>query len=95
MEGRLFQPTGAAVRAMSRCDVGLVPQHRVDLGLAAGLIEFECPVQIPMIGDGTRIHPQRLDAIDKVGNTIRPVEQAVMRVAMQMGKRPRLVHGCP
>ena len=45
-------------KATSRCYVRFVTQDRIDLGIFAGLIEFQRPVQIAMVGEGQGIHAQ-------------------------------------
>ncbi len=95
VKSRFFQPARTAIGAMSRSDVGFVTEDGVHVVLAALLVELERPIQVAVVGDGTRIHPQLLDLFDQVGNAIGPVEQAVVRVTMQVCKRPRIVHGSP
>jgi hypothetical protein len=40
-----------------------------------------------MVGDGARVHPERLGLLDQFRNAIGPVEQAVVRVAVEMNER--------
>ena len=55
--------------------------HSAGLGLAQ---ELDRPEHVAMVGQRNRRHPQRLDPLDQVRDLARPVQQAVMAVAMKM-----------
>ena len=46
--------------------------------------ELDRPEQVPVVRQRHRRHPQRLDPLDQVGDLARPVEQAVVAVAVQV-----------
>ena len=46
-----------------------------------------------MIGDRGGVHAHLFGFRDQIGNAVRPIQQAVMRVAMQMHKRTIGGHG--
>ena len=59
------------------------------------VVELECPVQVAVIGDRRGVHAGRFDLLDEVGDAVGPVEQAVVRVAMEMNERRAAVMGVP
>ena len=70
-------------------DVGLVADDRVDLRGLGGLVKLERPVQIAVVGDRQGVHAQLDRAVDKPVDRTRPVEEAVVAVAVKVGERLR------
>ena len=68
-------------------DVRFEAQHRIDARATALVVKFECPVQIAVIGDGQGIHPRPLHLFHDLIDPVRTVEQAVVRVTVQVSKR--------
>jgi hypothetical protein len=48
-----------------------------------------------MVGDGDRFHTERFGLLEKRIDANRPVEQAVLRVDVQMNKGARYARGFP
>jgi hypothetical protein len=48
-----------------------------------------------MIGNGAGVHARLCQLLHKLGNACHAIEQAVMRVTVQMSKRASSVHGDP
>ena len=80
----LFHPGRVFVRAAARGDIGFVSQNRVDPLALWPRNKLQRPVQVPVVGDGQGVHPRLFGLLDQVGNAVGAVEQAVMRVAMQV-----------
>jgi len=72
-----------------RRDVGLVADDRVDLRRLRGLVELESPVKVAVVGDGQGGHAQFDRAVDQPFDRTRPVEEAVVAVAVEVGERLR------
>jgi hypothetical protein len=77
---------GFLVEARARRDVGLATDDRLKPLLLRGLVELDGAVHVAMIGHRHRRHFARVRLVDHVRNAARPVEQAVLRVQMQMNK---------
>ena len=92
--GRLLAPAAGRFldEAAAGRDVGLDAQHRIDAQFLRLLIELQRAVQIAVIGERERVHLQVFRPLQERGDLARPVQKAVMAVAMQMRKR-RHAHG--
>ena len=71
--------------------VGFEPQDRPDLSRLGLLVEGPGAVQVPVVGDGERVHAERLDAVQQVRDPIGAVEERVLAVSMEVGEG----HGLP
>lgn len=88
---RRFARSADDVRHPSGGRVGLIAQDRIDPRVTALGVKLQRPVQVAVIRDRQRGHPQLFDPLDELRDLARPVEQTVMRVAMEVGERPRRV----
>ena len=68
-------------------DVGLHAEDGLDPLPLAGLVKIDHAVHHAVVGDGQRILAERLGARDQLVDARRAVEQAVLRMHMQMDKR--------
>lgn len=75
------------VRAMSWGDVGLVADDGLELVGSALVVEVHGPVDVAVVGHGDGVHAHAFDLLDEVANAIGPVQQAVLRVAVQVNER--------
>ncbi len=75
-----------AVGAVRGGDVRLIADDGVQPGVLAFLVEFDGPEEIAVIGHGDGVHAKRFGERDQLRHPARAVEQAVMRVAMQMNE---------
>ena len=76
-----------AIGAMRRRDVGFVADDGIDAVGGAFLVKLDRAEEIAVIGHGDRVHAERLGQLHQLRHAARAVEQAVMRVAMEMNKR--------
>ena len=81
------------IEPAARGDVGLVAHNRVDVCIAALLIELQCAVQIAMVGERQRIHPQLFGPRDQRIDGAGAVQQAKVTMTMQMDKGLSAHHG--
>ena len=78
---------------MAWSNIGFVAEDRVHSGLFGLLVELECSIEIPMVSNRAGVHAQFLDLFEQVRNLAGPVEQRVVGVAVQVGKRAGFAHG--
>src|SRR5437764_454922 len=78
--------SGFALGARPRRNIGLVTNDRVDPRLLALLVKLDRAVEVAVIGQRDRVHPQAFDVRDQLGNAVGPVEQTVVAVAMEMNE---------
>ena len=78
--GRFFMEAAAGG------DVGLQPEDRIDPQFLGRLIEFYCPVEVAVVRQGQGVHPQGLRPLQQSADRARPVQEAVVAVAMQVGE---------
>ena len=90
---RFALPARALFEPAARRDVRLVTNDRIDPRAAARLVKLERPVQISVIRDRQRVHPQLFRPRDELINRAGSIEQTVMAVAMQMSKWRRRHRG--
>ena len=72
---------------MAGGDIGFVTEYRVDVLLAALVVELHGSEEIAVVGQGQRVHPVGLDLGDQVRDAVGAVEQTVVRVAVQVRER--------
>ena len=70
-------------------DVGLTADDGLEACLRHGRVEINDAVEYAVVRDGARIHAERLQAFHQGGDPAGPVQQAVLRMKMQMGKAHR------
>ena len=70
------------IKAAPRGDIGLDPHDRVNAHFLGGFIEFQCPVQIAVVGQGQGIHAQFFGPLQQAGDFSGAVQQAVMAMAV-------------
>ena len=88
MEGVfLAGDTPTPLRSPPGRDVGLQADDRQDSGRFGLAEQLDGAVEVAVIGQGHRGHPQRLDALDQVRDLAGAVKQAVMAVAVKMHER--------
>ena len=76
---------GLAISAMSRGDVRLVADDRIDAGGLAFLVELDRPEEIAVIGEGRKRSCPRLDVGDELLDSAGAVEvMAVVGMAVEM-----------
>ena len=81
------------VKPRTGSDVRLQTQHRIDALVSALVVELERPIQIAVIRDGEGIHPRPLDLLHDLIDPVCSVEQAVVRVTVQVSERLRCDSG--
>src|SRR5947208_14468605 len=86
MEAGFAATAGLALGTLAGGDVRLITDDWIDAGVLAFLVELDGAVEIAVIGHGDGVHAQLLDAGDQLGNAVGAVEQAVVRVAMEMNE---------
>ncbi len=91
----LLHAAGVPVETAARSDVGFHPQDRIEIVGATFGVEFAGAVEVAVVGNGARVHPHGLRRFDEVGDFRHSIEQAVMRVAVEMNERTRSGHGFP
>ena len=67
-------------------DIGLDPENGLEVGLLGGLVELGRGVQVAVVRDRNRIHPQLLAPADQPVRPVGSVQQGVMRVQVQVDK---------
>ena len=67
-------------------DVGFDPQDRLDALLPREVVKRDRSVQIPMIRDGHRIHPELSHPINELIDPIPAIEQRILGVQVQVHK---------
>ena len=83
-----FPPRGGTVRPVP-ADIGLAADDGLEACFRHGRVEINGAVEHAVIRDGARIHAERLQAFHQRGDPAGPVQQAVLRMKMQMGKAHR------
>src|SRR6516164_3156985 len=87
MEAGVAALAGLALGPLAGGDVDLVANDRVETGRSALAVELDGAVEVAVIGDGQRVHAQRLDARNQLGDAAGAVEEAVVRVTVQVDER--------
>src|SRR5262249_9630991 len=67
-------------------DVGLATEDRLHAGLLGALIKVDRPEQVPVLGGRYRRHAELLHPRAEVGHVDRSVEEAVLRVEVEMNE---------
>src|SRR6185436_17793482 len=83
--GRLLAGLAAA-----EGDVGLESEDGPDPALLGSFIEGPGAVEVAVIGDGERVHAERLDPVEEIRNPVRAVEQGVFAVGVEVDERHRV-----
>ena len=68
-------------------EVGLEAENRAQLARPGLGVELPCPVQVAVIGDGERVHAQRLDPVEQLRNPVGAVEEGVLAVRVEVDER--------
>ena len=90
MEVRLDLGTNpASLSPVPRSDVRLHPDDRLETGLAGLILELPGRVEVAMVGDRERGLFELQGPGDQVVDTVRPVQQGVLAVAVQMDEAHR------
>src|SRR4029079_16873289 len=89
MIGRLAAGVRRTIQSAARRDIGFVSHNGIQTGPAAGLVELDRAVKIAMVGNRQGRHAQLFGPRHQLIDRARAVEQAVVSMAMQMGKRRR------
>ena len=71
-----------------RRNVGFVSDDRIDVMRFASSVKFQRAMQVAMVGDSKCIHPVLDRSLYQSGDRAGAVEQAVMGMAVKMGKFP-------
>src|SRR5260221_13768589 len=87
MEAGVAAAACFAFGALTRRDISFVSDDRVDAGATALAVEFDCAVQIAVIGQRQGIHAEFFGLLNQFGNPVGAVQQRVMAMAMEMRER--------
>ncbi len=82
------EPPAGALGPSTGRDVSLHANDRLDLGRFRLPEKLHGSVEVAVVGHGNGRHPQRLGPLDQGRDLARPVQKAVMAVAMQVDERP-------
>ena len=69
--------------------VRLEPEHRSEASLSGPLLEVPGAVQIAVVGEGERRHPQLLGPVEQRIDPVGPVEKGILTMRMEMNERHR------
>src|SRR5881628_370587 len=72
--------------AVAEGEVRLEAEDGPDLA-RPGLEELPRPVQVAVVGDRERVHAQRLDPVEQVGDPVGAVEEGVLAVGVEVNER--------
>jgi hypothetical protein len=75
-----------AVGAVGRRHVRLVADDRINAGVLALLVEFDRAEEVAVIGHRDRVHAERLGMRDQFRHPVGAIEEAIVRVAMQVNE---------
>ena len=89
MKARLALRSAALFKPASRRYIRLVADNRIDPLVAARRIKLERTIQVAMIRNRQRVHPQLFGPIDQRIDRAGSIQKTVMTMAMQMRKRRR------
>jgi hypothetical protein len=79
-------PLAGRAMVLVLADIQLAAQNRLDpLGLRR-IEKVHRPIDIPVVGHGDRLLPQRRHPVHQLGQVASPVQQRVLRMQMQMRK---------
>ncbi len=78
-----------AVVAIAGRDIGLAAEDQLDVVRLRLGVEVDRPEHVAVVGDRDGVHPELADLREQVFDADRPVEQAVLRVKMEMTERAR------
>ncbi|MEZ4457289.1 MAG: hypothetical protein R2882_12200 [Gemmatimonadales bacterium] len=70
-------------------EVGLEAEDRPELAGLGRLIELPGPVHVAVIGERGTVHAEALEVAHQLGDLVRPVEQGVFAVGMEMDEAHR------
>src|SRR2546426_9191937 len=68
-------------------EVGLEAEDGPDLARPSLGVELPRSVQVTVVGDRERVHAQRLDPIEQVGDPVGAVEEGVLAVGVEVNER--------
>ena len=81
-------PTRAPLGSLAGGDVRLEPDDRLDVGRLGLTEELHGPIEVAVVGHGQRRHAVGLHSGQQLRDFARSVQQAVVRVTMQMDECP-------
>ena len=87
MEVFIAVRAGFLLAAWPRRDVRFVTDHGVHIRLATFLIKLNRAVEVAVIRNRAGGHAEFLGLLDEGGNSIEAIEQAVVRVTMEVNER--------
>ena len=87
MAGGFLGAAGLFLLHRTRCQVHLATDDRLDAFLVRGIVEFDGPEHVAMIGHGDGGHTVTLGLFHQVLDPHRTVQQRVLRVQVQVDKR--------
>src|SRR3989441_6009012 len=85
-QGDISRRLLARVPAAER-EIGLKAQDRSDVSGFRFGVERPRAVEVAVVGDGERIHTQRLDPIEQIGDPIGAVEERVLAMRVEVNER--------
>ncbi len=83
---------GSSIATVPWSDIRFITQNRFYVALFTGSVKIERSVKVAVVGDRNRVHAVAFDFGNQVGNAVGSVQQAVMRVAMEMNEGRRVTH---
>src|SRR5207244_322431 len=85
---RAWRVGGAlAAMALAECEIRLEAEDRTDLTGPRLGVELPRAVQVAVVGDRERVHPERLDPLEQVGDPVGAVEERVLAVGVEVNER--------
>src|SRR4029077_17410812 len=68
-------------------EVGLEAEDGADLARPGLAVELPRPVEVAVVGEGERVHAQRLDPVEQFGDPVGAVEERVLAVRVEVNER--------
>src|SRR5207253_754627 len=71
----------------SEREIGLEAENRPQLARPGLGVELPRPVQVAVIGDGERVHAQRVDPVEQLRDPVGAVEEGVLAMRVEVDER--------
>src|SRR5438094_9205741 len=68
-------------------EIGLEAEDRPDLARPSLGVKLPRPVQVAVVGDGERVHAERLNPVEQFGDPVGAVEERVLAVGVEVNER--------
>src|SRR5207237_639176 len=76
-----------ALVAVAEGEIGLEAEDRPDLARPSLGVKLPRPVQVAVVGDGERVHAERLNPVEQFGDPVGAVEERVLAVGVEVNER--------